>query len=392
MAKRNVFLLFTLIGLACGAEQEGPLAGAAEPGEPIPGLTEAERGRFLLGKAVFDRLTTPEEGLGPLFNEARCSTCHDVPASGGSGPALVTKVSRFEDGTCNLLVGQGGDNIQRRATPLLVAEGIEREAVPELATAEVSVTGPSLFGLGLVESIPEDSILANADPDDADGDGVSGRAVRTESGELGRFGRKNEIATVLDFNETALRFELGLTTHVNPVEETVNGVPIPPETDPFPEPEIDKRGLGILTDYVRFLAPPAPEVPATAETADSILGGERIFAEIGCATCHVPSFQSGRVGSGALSNREVRLYSDLLLHDMGPELADVCGPSASPAEYRTARLWGLRYRSEFLHNGQAKTVEEAIALHGGEGTGARAGYSRLTDDERAYLLRFLASL
>jgi CxxC motif-containing protein (DUF1111 family) len=160
-------VISALLATACSPSE--PPEVPAAPGEPLPGLSEGEFGRFLLGRAVFDRLTTPEEGLGPLFNETRCSSCHDVPTSGGSGPALVTKATRFEDGSCDLLVAQGGDNIQRKATALLMAAGIEREAVPDVATAEVSVTGPSLYGLGLVDALPEEAILANTDPDEGIG-------------------------------------------------------------------------------------------------------------------------------------------------------------------------------------------------------------------------------
>jgi CxxC motif-containing protein (DUF1111 family) len=273
-----------------------------------------------------------------------------------------------------------------------MARGIEYEVVPPAATGQASVTGPALFGLGLVDAIPEATILANADPEDADGDGISGRAVRVPDGRLGRFGRKNEVASLLAFVETALRVELGLTTPQNPVEETVNGSPLPDGTDPMPEPEIDGRGLEILTDYVRFLAPPTPEEPASPAIRDSLEAGERIFGEIGCGTWHFPSMATGQAESNALSAKPVALYSDLLLHDMGPELADVCGPEASPSEYRTARLWGLRHRTLLLHDGRASRPLEAIAYHGGEAEVARSAFSGLPEDQQALLLRFLASL
>jgi CxxC motif-containing protein (DUF1111 family) len=377
------------LALACGAERAPEIV--SQPGDPLPNLTEAESGRFLLGKALFERLTIPEEGLGPLFNETRCSACHDTPAAGGSGRALVVKATRFENNTCDLLQGQGGDNIQRQATPLLAQHGISGESTPTDATAEVVVTGPSLFGLGLIEAIADTTILANADPEDGDGDGIWGRAVRTMDGRLGRFGRKNEIATAFDFIETALRFELGLTTPMNPAEETVNGVPVPPESDPTPEPEIDERGMRLLADYVRFLAPPSRE--ATSGTSrDSVRSGETLFERIGCATCHVPVMLTAPNDVAALSEQAVPLYSDLLLHDMGPDLADVCGANASPSEYRTARLWGLRYRTLLMHDGRASTPAEAIELHGGEGTDSRTAFAALTSEERAMLLRFLESL
>lgn len=243
-----------------GAVLVACLAGgdvAREPGQPLADISDEQRGAFLLGRALFERLTTPEEGLGPLFNAERCSSCHDMPATGGGGPALVLKATRFEDGRCNLLTDQGGDNIQQRATTALTARGVSGESIPRAATATARVTGPPLFGMGLVEEIPEDAITDRADPADADGDGVSGRAARTPDGRLGRFGRKGEAATIADFIDTALRFELGLTTPAHPVEETVNGRPLPPGADPMPDPDLDARGVRLLVEYVRLLAPPA---------------------------------------------------------------------------------------------------------------------------------------
>ena len=130
MRRFELLALGLLATGACRAARQAPT-----PGEPLAGLSQEELGRFLLGRALFERLTTPDEGLGPLFNEERCSACHGEPASGGSGPALVLKATRYEDGQCDLLVDEGGDNIQQRATPLLQARGTAREKVPARATA-----------------------------------------------------------------------------------------------------------------------------------------------------------------------------------------------------------------------------------------------------------------
>jgi len=202
---------------------------------------------------------------------------------------------------------------------------------------------------------------------------------------------KGDAVTILDFIDTALRFELGLTTPQHPQEETVNGRPLPTSTDPMPEPEIDERGMGLLADYVRLLAPPARAVTSGAER-DSVRRGERLFESVGCASCHVPELRSGRSDVGALDRKPVRLFSDLLLHHLGPDLAGVCGTSAGPSEYRTAPLWGVRLRDGYLHHGRAGTLREAIALHGGEAAAAREAFSRLPAAQQALLLRFLASL
>lgn len=386
MSRLTALVAASVVAGACASEREV----AAEPGQPLPGLTEEHLGPFLLGRALFERLTTPEEGLGPLFNAERCSDCHNAPVTGGSGPALVVKATRWEDGRCDLLIDEGGDNIQQRATPLLRAFGIMREEMPASATDSARVTGPPLFGLGLVEAILDANIVARVNRDG--GDGVSGRAARTADGRLGRFGRKGEAATLLDFIDTALRFELGLTTPMHPYEETVNGVPVPPSTDPAPDPEIDQRGMALLVAYVRFLAPPARAIPASPSARDSVTRGERLFASIGCTACHVPTLRSGRSDVPALDRKPVRLYSDLLLHDLGPDMANVCGTSVGPSEYRTAPLWGLRYRHDLLHDGRARTPREAITFHGGEAAAARDAFSRLSPEAQALLLRFLASL
>jgi CxxC motif-containing protein (DUF1111 family) len=364
---------------------------SADPGQPLPGLEDAEAGRFLLGKAVFERLVVQEEGLGPLYNADRCSGCHNIPATGGSGTLTVTKATRFVGESCDLLEGEGGDNIQQRATPLLEAHGIHGETIPDDATGHATIEAPPLYGLGLIEAIDENAIIRRADPDDADGDGISGRAGRDAEGRLARFSRKADVATIEGFIDTALRFEIGLTTPGHPQEERVNGRPLPDGVDPKRDPEIDAAGIGRLVDYVRFLAPPAPEA-ASAAASDSIRRGSRLFERVRCDACHTPSMRTTSGPTRSLSGAEARLYSDLLLHDMGPDLADVCGHAASPSEWRTSTLWGLRYRSRLMHDGRATDVRSAILLHDGEAAATRNAFSRLSATEQADLLRFLASL
>ena len=364
------------------------------PGEPLPGLSTGERGRFLLGRALFERLATADEGLGPLYNAERCSDCHDQPVTGGSGiqRVRVLKATRFEDGRCDLLQSIGGDNIQRRATDLLKAHGMGPEEVPEAATATALMTGPSLLGLGLLEAVPEAVLEEWADPDDRDGDGISGRLPRLPDGRAARFGRKGDASTVEDFVDTALRFELGFTTHRHPVEEPRNGTPVPTEADPMPDPEIDAPTLGHITDFVRFLAPPAPEQELSDAARDTVAQGEALFGQIGCTSCHRQELRTGEAATAALARRTLRPYSDLLLHDLGEELADVCGTDAAPGELRTAPLWGLRHRDRLLHDGRATDVEGAVAAHGGEAAAARDAFGSLPEEARRAIVRFLRSL
>ncbi len=389
---RAVSVAFVIIGLmAC--KQAPETVASIEPGVPLAGLTATQLARFVAGEALFNKVYSPEEGLGPIFNENQCSACHTFPASGGTGEQRVRKATRFDQETgCDRLTEVGGENIRSQATPLLLAHGIEDELRPPEATDFGVFTPTFLFGLGLVEMIPPETVLARADPTDADGDGVSGRASRAADGQLGRFGRKAEVATIFDFVESALRLEMGLTTPLNPKEEGVSGEPFPDGTDPTPEPEVDLSTIALLADYIRFLAPPEREVPISVEGRQAVVRGEQMFDGLGCLSCHVPSMQTGPSDVTPLDQETVALYSDLLLHDLGPELADVCGITATPSELRTGILMGLRYRNVYLHHGRALSIRDAILRHGGEAQRARDAFAALNRVTQEYLIQFLQTL
>jgi CxxC motif-containing protein (DUF1111 family) len=381
-----------LITAACASDDV-----AREPGEPLPNLTEAEMGRFLLGKALFTRLTSVEEGLGPTYNQTRCSGCHEIPVPGGSGTTenTIGKARRYENGVCDVLAEEGGDIIQKQATPLLIAAGIDPpEKTPPSATHRIEEPAIAMFGLGLVQGIPDEEIRSREDPDDADGDGISGRAGRDVSGHpgVGRWTRKAERATLILLVEAALRRELGLTTPDFPDEQTVNGVPVPPETDPMSDPEMDERGIGILTDFIRFMAPPARAPITSAALRDSVERGEQLFEEIGCAACHTPTMYTGPNEIAALDRKPANLYSDLLLHDMGPEEISLCGMNSTLTERRTSWLWGMRLKENYMFDGLATTVRQSIERHGGESAASRDAFDALTAEEQAAFLRFLSIL
>tara|TARA_B110000014_G_scaffold230749_1_gene192411 strand:+ start:783 stop:1676 length:894 start_codon:yes stop_codon:yes gene_type:complete len=296
------------------------------------------------------------------------------------------------DGRCDRLEALGGDNIQLQVTELFAAHGFGAEGIPLEATDSGYVTAPSLFGLGLIEAIPDSVLLSIADPEDRDGDGISGRLPRMADQRSARFGRKGDAASIEDFVESALRFELGFTTPRYPEEEARNGVPIPESADPMPDPEIDAETLGLLTDYVRFLGAPAPEFLARGPAADSVSRGEALFDQVGCTQCHRPELRTGNAEEPALRDQVVRLYSDLLLHDFGNGAGDVCGSDALPGEFRTPPLWGLRYREHFLHDGSVTDLAEVIDRHSGEAIQARVRFQGLTPQAQIMLLRFLRSL
>ncbi|HEY3279855.1 MAG TPA: di-heme oxidoredictase family protein [Gemmatimonadales bacterium] len=365
-----------------------------QPGAPLNGLSAAERDRFERGRAVFDSVFTPETGLGPSFNSTACGECHEDPASGGTGDEVERHAAAYHaeaaggGRACDELAAQGGPVFQNAVTPALrAAVGVDSEPVPPQATAVASRTSPDILGFGLLDAVPDSAILAYADPDDRDGDGISGRPNRFFDGRLGRFGRKALVPTLREFNDGALVLEQGITNPAVPTEETFAGAPLPAGTDPAADPELPQAATDLLDAFVRLLAPPAP-----ARQSRDARRGREVFARIGCDKCHVPAFRTGDAAEPALRHREVAAYTDLLLHDMGPQLGDICLGLATPQEFRTEPLMGLRLGTHFLHDGRAATPEQAIELHGGEGLAARDAFRRLTAGERGTLLAFLKTL
>lgn len=382
--------LVVLCSFGC-ADDPPPGPVWAEIGDPLPNLTPSELARFEAGRAVFARPYTQEEGLGPRFNENACNACHTFPADGGTGETNVNRATRFSsDGRCDLLTPHGGENLRIQVTPL--TRDLGGASVRSVADAEHTArfTIPFVFGLGLVDAISLETIQAMADPDDLDGDGISGRVGVDPQGRPARYGRKADVATLRAFSENAFRFEMGLTIPSAPNEELAGAMPsVPPGSDPAPDPEVDDASIDAVTDFMRFLAPPAQADPVVSGDTGE---GMRLFSELGCTSCHVPELPVGPDASPAIADRAIALYSDLLLHDMGPGLAGTCGPGAETTEYRTEPLMGLRYREIFLHDGRAGRVMDAILLHGGEAARARDAFAALDRVTQEALLRYLDTL
>ena len=377
---------------ACAAAALLLLAGGCQrplkPGDPVGGLSRAEQDRFAHGKVVFDSTFTPEKGLGPLFNSTSCGECHEDPAKGGRGDEVELHATAFKGGVCDPLVEEGGFVIQRHTTPALKqALGIDSEPFPPSATARALRTTPVVFGRGLLDAVPESVILAYADPDDKNHDGISGRPNRFTDGRLGRFGRKGFVPALDEFNAGAFSAEMGVTNPAVRTEETIGGKPIPAGVDPVPEPEIAQEQLDLTDAFVRFLAPPTP-----LKLGQEGRRGRELFSQIGCAACHVPTLRTGDSPVPALRNKEFPAYTDLLLHDMGPDLADICLGLATPSEFRTEPLLDLRDAKAFLHDGRDTTLGQAIEAHGGEASGARDRFKALPPADRNALIAFLKSL
>ena len=380
-------LLLSLLLCACKSPKQPNL------GEPLADLSRAERAQFDAGKKVFQRVFTPQDGLGPLFNANSCAQCHEDPVVGGVGDEIEIHATRFvAPNSCDPLFHQGGPVIQQDATPLLQAKGITKEQIPPGATAQAHRSTPPLFGFGLVDAIPEATILSHERRHGAKGDGIAGHANRTIDGRVGRFGRKAAVAALLDFNAGAFPQEMGVTTPLSPVEETINGTPVPPDTDPAPDPEITIEDIENVTWFTRFLAPPPRQIFSNSDDQYLAARGKKLFVVLKCAACHVPSMKTGPNVIKSLDRKEVALYSDLLLHAMGAELADICLGQAHPSEFRTEMLMGLRFREKFLHDGSAKTVQEAIERHDGEARRSRDKFKGLNEKDKKALLKFLETI
>jgi CxxC motif-containing protein (DUF1111 family) len=366
---------------------------------PVEGLSDAELAAFARGDAEFGRQFAPNTGLGPIFNDVSCATCH----SGDGRGQLRNALTRIGDQSNAFLADVGGPQIQDKAIP-----GAHPEQVPDGVPVSVRLP-PPVFGSGLIEAIPEAAIIANADPTDVDGDGISGRPnyvfaaafvpVSEPAGgsglKLGRFGRKAQNAVLLQQVVEAYLQDIGITSPFLPLENPNPLAPTPIEAvDRAPDPEVLESTVQAVTHYIRALAPPEPGAD-TERRAE----GRQLFTQIQCARCHIPSFQTGPSPIPALSGRTVTLYSDLLLHDMGDALADNRPDGqASGREWRTTPLWGLRLMRRFLngdalllHDGRARSVEEAILLHGGEALASRTAFSQLTPAQKAALLDFVES-
>jgi CxxC motif-containing protein (DUF1111 family) len=414
---------------------------------------------FKVGNGIFRKLwvtapasTRVSDGLGPLFNARACQSCHlkdgrGHPPTGPEDPAVgmflrLSVPAGEEDLPAALAAVEGylatlpeptyGEQLQNFGVPGLKAEGrmaIEYEDAPvPLAGGEVVTlrrpsyaaadlaygaidpavmlsprVAPQMIGLGLIEAVPEAEIVALADPEDADGDGISGRASRAWSAAeermmLGRFGWKAGAPTIRDQAAAAFSGDMGISTTVVPWGwgECTEAQALCRAQPDGGAPEADEQVMDLVTFYSRNLAVPARRDPGDPE----VLAGKRVFYEAGCAGCHRPKFVTDRLeDQPEQSFQLIWPYSDLLLHDMGEGLADHRPEGvATGTEWRTAPLWGIGLtetvtgQASYLHDGRARTLMEAVLWHGGEAQAARDRVVALPKAEREALVRFLGSL
>ena len=388
----------------CGEDPTGDTltcdnAAACSLGGPIDGLDEAQIMAFNRGREVMFRRFTPEEGLGPFFNTTNCRNCHEDPVVGGSAPVYRNFFL--------VVVGEGlnqarPDNFPSRVLASYSPPGQPRLSIPAAGPNGEPVTAsqrnaPPMFGTGLFEDISNGTIIALADPEDANSDGISGRFNTDGNGNLGRFGYKLQANFIEAFIRGATFNQMGITS--DPVLGSggiVNWRQISSDfdeptidNDGVPDPEVSVADFADLIAFCRFLRPPKKKPFGPDETA-----GETIFANLNCTGCHVPSLPSAR--------GPVEAYTDLLLHDMGPELADGLHfgmPQTSPnspvtteSEFRTQPLWGVSNTAPYLHDGRAATLHDAIAAHGGEAAAIRDAYMALSQSDKDLVIKFLEAL
>lgn len=401
-------VLGLLLGVSACDEDVPVIQGVFGPlGSVRPDATEAQRGAFERGQALAVRPFTPATGLGPHFNTSACATCHNRPLTGGS----AGRYRNFLLARQELPDGSSVDTGVNGVHPFLQREGPARRPL-DAATNRLATRNPiPFFGVGIIAEITEDAIMANSDPDDEDGDGVSGRA-NFDRGFVGRFGRKAQTVSIEGFIRGPLFNHLGITSDPLP-DALKDALPVPSgsgsltgfggfrtdegfgttgrgqaaapdepneDDDGVPDPELSADDLFDLVSFSMLLAAPAPEALGEAGRR-----GKTAFESMGCEDCHVEALESPR--------GMVPLYSDLLLHDMGPELDDgMTMGRAQGREFRTQPLWGVVATGPWLHDGRADTLEQAILFHAGEAQSARDAFAAASPSERGDLLEFLASL
>jgi CxxC motif-containing protein (DUF1111 family) len=410
-------------------------------GRSAPTLDREGRRRFEIGDSFFTQnwvtapaSTTDRDGLGPLLNAQSCASCHvrdgrAQPPKDANDPerGLLLRLSVPDGSGGEKAHPIYGDQLQDRSILGVPAEGqIQITTNPvrgtfgdgdpfELLRPRYRIADPAygpvgrdvlispriaqqVVGMGLLEAIPETDVVSAADPGDRDGDGISGRAnrvrdMRTGTPVLGRFGWKANIGSVDDQVSAAFRGDVGITSARASEQPCTDEQPVCGNATPGGSPEVDEDLIATVGFYVKALA-----VPGRRPIDDDVRQGARVFDDAGCAGCHTPQQRTTDAGP-ALPAQTISPFTDLLVHDMGPLLADGRADSdATGSEWRTAPLWGIgniepiNGHTRFLHDGRARDLSEAILWHGGEAQDSREYYRLAPADQRDALIAFLESL
>lgn len=382
---------------------------------PLDALTLEQRAAFMRGDTEFSRVFSELDGLGPIFIAQSCESCH---AGDGKGHPLfnITRFGRWDGSQFNPMSSEGGPQLQQRAIRTYLGE-----VIPSSVTAVSRFTPPAVSGLGLLEAVDDADIIALADPNDRDGDGVSGRVHWVDSTELisasiaysaglapnakrhtavngqyvGRFGKKGRVVTLLQQTVQAYIEDMGVTSDLLP-HDIINTQVGTLAHDDVVDPEVPFSIVSRVAFYLRTLRQP----PRRGMAETEVKAGEALFVSSGCAKCHTMEMRTGTSDIAALNKVTFAPFTDLLLHDMGGDLDDrYTEGHALSAEWRTAPLWGVGLAEAsqggaayYLHDGRARSLRAAIGLHGGEGSRSRAAFHALGASQQEQLLRYLRSL
>ena len=401
---------------------------------PSGTLSFEERSDFFIGNGVFDRPWVPapsstraSDGLGPYYNARSCQGCHIKDGRGHPPePGDTNMVSmlfalsdprggpdpflghQLQDQAIAGFESEGRVTVRYETQTFTYPDGQQVDLRKPVYTTDAVLSdgtslnprvAPQMIGLGLIEAIAAEDLAAHADPEDADGDGISGRLSRVEGG-IGRFGWKAKEPTLVAQTATAFSNDMGLSSRRAPApwgDCTMHQIGCRTAVHGTEDGthEIADDLLDLAAFYSAHLA-----VPARRDHDDPlVLRGKELFYNAQCASCHVPKFATSADAADPLRNQLIWPYSDFLLHDMGPGLADA-NPTGDIAgsEWRTPPLWGIGLtetvsgHTYFLHDGRARSLEEAVLWHGGEAEAARDAFAAATANERAALIAFLESL
>jgi CxxC motif-containing protein (DUF1111 family) len=388
-------VLFLLIGLtSCEPtytelpDDEQVLDGTVE------GLSSSQLSQFLRGDAGVNEVFTRETGLGSTFVATSCINCH---AGDGKGH-MFTTLTRFGqvDETGNKFLDQGGPQLQNRALP-----GFLPEKVPAGATFS-KFTPPAFSGLGFLQYVSDADLLAMADPNDSDGDGISGTvnwitipsysipsstSITQNGKHIGRFGKKASAFDLLHQSVNAYNQDMGITSVFSPIDHYSNL-----EVDP----EVATNKVNDVVFYLNVL-----KAPIQRNQNDNIVKqGKQIFKQINCTGCHKSELTTGYSPISPLSFKTFAPYTDLLLHDLGAGLDDgYTEGCAKTFEWKTPALWGIGLSENsqggdyyLMHDGRARSIEEAIIMHGGEATNSKNAFQNLSQSDKNAVLKFIKSL
>lgn len=390
------------------------VSGYANYGDPIAGLGDLA---FEDAKATFTKIDNPMgDGLGPVYNGVSCVACHQGPtataaegAVGGSDGTLETRFGKLNpDGSFDPMVSSGGSLIQKhgigRAIAYLpnpaggqpaVPPGCQEvmfhgERVPDDATVVARRRTTFLFGLGMVDHVPDSALFALRDSQPAATRGTVSIVFNPDTGDpnaVGKFGWKAQVPTLHVFGGDAYLNEMGVTNPSFPNENCPQGDCALLACNPYPYLNDDGGDVNHFAQFMTALAPP-PRGEITAQ----VTAGEAVFTSVGCADCHTPTLTTGPSSLAQFNYQSFHPYSDFLLHDMGSLGDGITQNLATGKLMRTAPLWGLRSQPSLLHDGRATTLVEAIDAHDGQAAASKANFGALSASDQNVLLAFLRSL